>query len=73
MDHKTIKEKLSFVKLDRTIVSIVGIALFLVVAFSVYDYFQPEWLSYQAEFRDLVEEKFGPERAEAVPSGFQQI
>ena len=73
MDHKAIKEKLSFVKIDRAIVSVVGIALFLVVAFSVYDYFHPEWMNYQAEYRDLVEEKFGPERADQVPSGFQQI
>lgn len=73
MDHKTIKEKLGFVKVDRAVVSVVGIALFLVVAFSVYDYFHPEWMSYQAEFRDLVEEKFGPERAGQVRSGFQQV
>jgi cytochrome c2 len=33
----------------------------------------PEWSGWQAEFRDLVEEKFGAERAALVPSGLQQL
>jgi mono/diheme cytochrome c family protein len=32
-----------------------------------------DWSDYQAEFRDLVAEKFGEERAEQVPTGIQQI
>lgn len=32
-----------------------------------------EWRGHQAEFRNLVEAKFGPQRAAGVPSGLQQI
>jgi len=73
MDHKTIREKLDFVSLDKTILSLAGIGLFLIVGFSVYDYFNPEWAAYQSEFRYLVEDKFGPERADQVPQGLQQL
>ncbi|MGD9563045.1 MAG: c-type cytochrome [Pyrinomonadaceae bacterium] len=32
-----------------------------------------DWSDYQAEFRELVTEKFGEERAAQVPSGIQQV
>jgi mono/diheme cytochrome c family protein len=72
MNHKTIKEKLAFVKKDQLFLSVSGILFLLVTAFGFYDYYTPEWQSYQWEFRDLVEEKFGPERAASVPAGLQQ-
>jgi mono/diheme cytochrome c family protein len=73
MNHKTIKEKLTFVKTDKLIVSLAGIAVLLLTGFIFYDYYMPEWKQYQSEFRNLVEEKLGPERAAMVPSGLQQI
>jgi mono/diheme cytochrome c family protein len=73
MDHKTIKAKLTFVKTDKLIVSLAGITVLLLTGFIFYDYYMPEWKQYQSEFRDLVEEKLGPERAGMVPSGLQQI
>jgi mono/diheme cytochrome c family protein len=73
MDHKTIKDKLTFVKTDNLVVSLLGIAVLLLTGFIFYDHYTPEWKQYQSEFRDLVEEKLGPERAAMVPSGLQQI
>ncbi|MEW6511230.1 MAG: c-type cytochrome [Bacteroidota bacterium] len=73
MDHKKIQEKLSFVWKDRLWVSIAGLALLAVMGFISYTAFVPEWRQYQSEFRDLVEEKFGPERAATVPSGLLQV
>ncbi len=73
MDHKSNKEKLSFAKKDRIVLSIVGVIVLLLTGFIFYDYFTPEWKSYQADFRDLVSEKFGADRAATVPSGLQQM
>ena len=36
-------------------------------------YLTPEWKDYQAEFRDLVEKRFGPARASQISGGLQQI
>ncbi len=73
MEHKTIKEKLSFVGTDKLIASLGGMALLVVVGFTMYDYFVPEWMFYQSEFKDYIEEKYGSERAEQINAGFQQI
>ena len=73
MNHKTMAEKLSFVKKDTLILSIAGIVVLAATGFVFYDYFTPEWTDYQAEFEELVGEKFGPERAQLVPKGIQQI
>ncbi|RIK73364.1 hypothetical protein DCC62_17540, partial [candidate division KSB1 bacterium] len=73
MDHKTIKEKLTFVKKDKVLVSLLGLAVLVLSGYGFYDYLTPEWKTYQAEFRDLVAEKLGPERAASAPTGLQQI
>jgi cytochrome c2 len=73
MDHSTDTTRLSFVKRDRFILSIMGIVLFLLMAFIFYRSTMPEWKGYQAEFREIVEEKFGPDRASIVPTGLQQV
>jgi len=73
MDHKTIKEKLTFVRRDKLIVSLLGLVVLVLSGYGFYDYLTPEWKSYQFEFRGMVEEKLGPERAAAVPTGLQQI
>ncbi len=73
MDHKHSKEKLSFVKNDRLLVSIAGVVVLLLMGFISYTAMNPEWKGYQSDFRDLVEEKFGAARAATVPVGLQQI
>lgn len=73
MDHKTIHEKLAFVKNDKFILSMLGIAVLLVCGLVFFDSLMPEWKDYQSEFKDLVSAKFGAERAEAVPTGLQQV
>jgi cytochrome c2 len=72
MDHKANREKLDFVRTDRLLLSLAGVLLLGLTGFVLYESFAPEWKSYQVEFRDLVEEKFGSERAAAVPTGVQQ-
>jgi cytochrome c2 len=51
------------------------VALFVLVicAVVVWGEMNPGYRSYQREFKNLVEERFGPERAAAVPTGLQQI
>jgi mono/diheme cytochrome c family protein len=73
MDHKSLNDKLTFVKKDKLLLSILGIATFVLMVFISYKYFTPEWKSVQAEFRELVAEKFGDERAASVPTGLQQV
>lgn len=73
MDHKAIQEKLAFVKKDKLFVSLLGLAVLVLSGYGFYDHFMPEWKTYQAEFRDLVVEKLGPERAASAPTGLQQI
>lgn len=73
MNHKTIKEKLTFVKNDKLIVSLLGLAVLVLSGYGFYDYLTPEWKAYQSEFRGLIADKLGAERAAAVPTGLQQI
>jgi mono/diheme cytochrome c family protein len=73
MDHMTMKEKLGFVNADKVLLALGGIALLVLVALVFYDDVTPEWQTYQSEFRDLVGEKFGPQRMTGVPRGLQQI
>ena len=73
MDHKTPSDKLGFAKRDTLIISVAGIALFLLMGWIFFRYLTPEWKSYQAEFKDLVREKFGDARTATVPSGLQQV
>jgi mono/diheme cytochrome c family protein len=73
MDHSKNHLKLSFARADRRWLAISGILLFGLVAYLFYSYATPEWLGYQREFRDLVGEKFGPDRVAGVPRGLQQV
>jgi mono/diheme cytochrome c family protein len=73
MDHKANKVKYSFVKTDRILLSAIGLVVLLATGYIYYDYLTPEWKSYQADFNDLVKEKFGAERAATIPSGLQQV
>lgn len=72
MDHTTVKDRLLAVKNDKVALSITAIIFLLVTGFVYYQYLTPDWESYQAEFRDVVAEKFGESRAETAPRGLQQ-
>jgi cytochrome c2 len=58
---------------DSILLYIFGIALLAVIGFIYWDYYQPEWKLYQSEFKTLVAEKFGDEKASKVPEGLQQV
>ena len=73
MNHKLIKEKLGFVKKDKVVLSLTGIVILLLTGFIFYDYFSPQWKGYQSDFKGLVAEKFGEDRAATLPTGPQQI
>jgi cytochrome c2 len=58
---------------DRPVLAIVGLLLVLsTVLFTMNDR-EHEWRYYQHDFRSQVAEKFGAEKAEAIPAGLQQI
>jgi len=50
-----------------------GGVVFVLTAFIFWNHSTPEWKGYQNEFEEMVEEKFGAQRAAQVPSGLQQI
>jgi cytochrome c2 len=73
MDHKTINDKLTFAVKDKLLLSVIGLTLLVVTSFVFYDNLMPVWGDYQAEFREIVEERFGEARAQSIPVGLQQI
>ena len=50
-----------------------GVLMLLLTGYLAWDYVRPEWKNYQEEFRDLVAEKFGQQKAEQAPRGLQQV
>jgi cytochrome c2 len=58
---------------DRQLLLAASAIVLLVAALALYREIRPGYAAYQEEFRRIVEERFGPERAAAVPSGLQQI
>lgn len=50
-----------------------ALLLLALCGFVIWKEMDPGYRSYQAEFRRLVEERFGPERAAAAPLGPQQV
>ena len=50
-----------------------GVLMLLLTGYLAWGYVQPEWKDYQDEFRDLVAEKFGAQKAAQVPRGLQQV
>lgn len=47
--------------------------LLLITGYIIWDNAVPVWGDYQADFRDLVAERFGAERAAQTPTGIQQV
>lgn len=62
-------------KRDWDIIGIflLGAGILLVTVLVYAGYLQPEWKSYQKEFRDMVVKRYGAARAQQVQSGLQQI
>jgi cytochrome c2 len=50
-----------------------GGVVFIITALIFWNYYTPEWKDYQGEFREMVAQKFGENRAAQVPAGLQQI
>ncbi len=50
-----------------------GVAIAVITGFVIWSAWGAEWRAYQAEFRDMIADKFGEERAAGVPRGLQQI
>lgn len=59
-------------KIDRPILALVGVALVVGTLFFAWSDRQHDWRYYQHEFKNQVAEKFGADRAAAVPAGIQQ-
>jgi cytochrome c551/c552 len=59
--------------IDRPVLAIVGLVLVGATVFFAYSDRQRDYKYYQYQFKRLVTETFGAERAAAVPSGIQQV
>ena len=58
---------------DRLLIALLSVGLIGVLVYVFWIHLMPEWKDYQAEFRDIVQEKFGAARAAQVETGVQQI
>jgi cytochrome c551/c552 len=58
---------------DRLFLVLFGIALLVLTVYIFWAQSTPEWRGYQTEFKQVVAERFGEDRAASVPSGIQQI
>ena len=53
---------------DTGLAYLFGVVLLLITGWVAWDYYSPEWKDYQAGFRALITERFGAERAQAIPA-----
>ncbi|MEP0813492.1 MAG: c-type cytochrome [bacterium] len=60
-------------KRDIVFVWLFAVVSLAILGWVVYLDFAPGYLEYQVQFRNLVADKLGPEKAAAVPRGVQQI
>lgn len=60
-------------RIDRPLLAAVGVLIVLSTVLFARNDREHEWRWYQHEFRRLVAEKLGEDKAAEVPSGFQQI
>jgi len=58
---------------DRILLGVSGLLVLALCAVACWKDVAPEYAAYQKEFREIVLERFGPERAAATPTGVQQI
>jgi len=62
-----------FPSIDRPIMALIGVVLVIGTVLFMWSDQAKDWRFYQMEFKSLVAEQFGEEKAEDVPSGLQQI
>ncbi len=62
-----------FPRIDRPVMALVGVVLVIGTVLFMWSDRAHDWRFYQAEFKSLVAEQFGEEKAADVPSGLQQI
>jgi cytochrome c2 len=60
-------------KIDRPVVAAIGVVLVVGTALFIWSDRAHDWRYYQYEFRRLVTEKFGDDKARGIPSGLQQV
>jgi hypothetical protein len=60
-------------RVDRPVLAVVGVLLVISTVLFARNDREHEWRWYQAEFKRLVSEKYGPDKAKTVPVGLQQI
>lgn len=58
---------------DKPLVWLTAVVTLAVCAFVVWGDIRPGYVTYQKEFRSIIEDRFGPERAVTTPMGIQQI
>ena len=58
---------------DRPVLAGVGVVLAIATVLFLRNDREHEWRWYQAQFRQLVGEKYGADKARTVPSGLQQV
>ncbi len=60
-------------RVDRPVLAVVGVLLVISTILFARNDREHEWRYYQAEFRRLVSERYGAEKARTVPAGMQQV
>ncbi len=60
-------------RLDRPVLAAIGVLLVVSTLLFLRNDREHEWRWYQAEFRNLVAQKYGEEMAKTVPAGMRQI
>ncbi|MHC4493686.1 MAG: hypothetical protein ACYTDU_18955, partial [Planctomycetota bacterium] len=58
---------------DRLLLGLSGFLVVVICVVAAWEDVAPEYAAYQEGFREIVLERFGPERAAATPTGIQQI
>jgi cytochrome c551/c552 len=60
-------------RVDRPVLAIIGVVLVVATVLFLRNDREREWRWYQAQFREMVAEKYGADLARTVPAGMQQI
>ena len=60
-------------RMDRPVLAAIGLVLAFATVLFLRNDREHEWRWYQAEFKRLVADKYGADKAKTVPSGMQQI
>jgi cytochrome c2 len=62
-----------YARLDRPVLAVIGVVLVVSTGMFLRNDRQHEWRYYQYQFKRLVAEKLGADKAKTAPSGMQQI